>query len=100
MISWIVAGLDYRIGWSGPMPLAFHLVGIVGTVFGWTMFLWAMATNAFFSEAVRIQEDRGHTVVTNGPYRVVRHPGYVGSITMMAMVPLLLGSLWAFIPTT
>jgi protein-S-isoprenylcysteine O-methyltransferase Ste14 len=99
MIGWIVAGLDFRWGWSEPVPLALHLVGVVVTAFGWTMFLWAMGANAFFAEAVRIQEDRGHTVVTDGPYRVVRHPGYVGSISMGIATPLLLGSYWAIIPT-
>jgi protein-S-isoprenylcysteine O-methyltransferase Ste14 len=99
MIGWIVAGLDFRLGWSGPMPLAVHLVGVAVTAFGWVMFLWAMASNAFFAEAVRIQDDRGHTVITDGPYRVVRHPGYVGSISMAIATPLLLGSVLAIIPT-
>lgn len=99
VISWIVAGLDFRHGWSEPMSLVFHLAGVAATAFGWVMFFWAMGTNAFFAEAVRIQEDRGHTVVANGPYRIVRHPGYMGSVISMAATPLLIGSLWAFIPT-
>jgi protein-S-isoprenylcysteine O-methyltransferase Ste14 len=67
-------------------------------VLGWALFMWAMGANAFFSEAVRIQEERGHTVVTDGPYRYVRHPGYVGAILALFATPLLLGSLWALIP--
>jgi protein-S-isoprenylcysteine O-methyltransferase Ste14 len=47
---------------------------------------------------VSIQKDRGHTVVTDGPYRYVRHPGYAGSILFTIATPLVLGSLWAFIP--
>ena len=62
------------------------------------MFGWAMTTNAFFSTAVRIQSDRGHTVCRSGPYRFVRHPGYVGAILMSLGTPLLLGSAWALIP--
>ena len=58
-----------------------------------------MTTNAFFSEGVRIQKERGHVVTTTGPYRYVRHPGYVGSILVHLGTPLLLGSLWALIPS-
>ena len=57
-----------------------------------------MAANAFFSMVVRIQEDRGHAVATGGPYRYVRHPGYVGMMLSLLGTPLLLGSLWALVP--
>jgi protein-S-isoprenylcysteine O-methyltransferase Ste14 len=62
------------------------------------MALWAMATNQFFSGVVRIQEERGHVVVSHGPYALVRHPGYVGVILAMVGAPLMLGSVWALIP--
>lgn len=57
-----------------------------------------MASNKFFSGTVRIQKERGHTVVTTGPYRFVRHPGYLGYIIFSMATPLLLGSLWTLIP--
>jgi protein-S-isoprenylcysteine O-methyltransferase Ste14 len=57
-----------------------------------------MATNRFYSRYVRIQTERGHTVVMTGPYRFVRHPGYVGIIVFMLASGLALGSLWALIP--
>jgi len=98
MVSWIVAGLDARFEWSASVPLALHIGGLIGSVLGWALFMWAMGANAFFSEAVRIQEERGHTVVTDGPYRYVRHPGYVGYITSWLATSLALGSLWALIP--
>jgi protein-S-isoprenylcysteine O-methyltransferase Ste14 len=66
---------------------------------GFGLFLWAMASNAYFSEGVRIQEERGHTVATNGPYHYVRHPGYSGAILAQLATPLLLGSIWAVIPS-
>jgi len=97
-VSWIVASLDVRFEWSASVPLALHIGGLVGSILGWALFMWAMGANAFFSEAVRIQEERGHTVVTHGPYRYVRHPGYVGAILALLAMPLLLGSLWALIP--
>jgi protein-S-isoprenylcysteine O-methyltransferase Ste14 len=99
MISWIVAGLDVRFGWTGPVPLAIHLAGVFGMALGFGLFLWAMASNAYFSEGVRIQEERGHEVATDGPYRFVRHPGYSGAILTQLSTPLLLGSLWAIIPS-
>ena len=57
-----------------------------------------MKENAFLSDVVRIQEDRGHTVCTTGPYRYVRHPMYVGVILIMICYPLSLGSLYTLIP--
>lgn len=98
-LSWIVAGLDFRWGWTPPLPLAVHLAGLLFTALGYGLFLWAMASNAFFSEGVRIQTERGHTVSSGGPYRFVRHPGYVGVIIAHMATPFLLGSLWALIPS-
>jgi protein-S-isoprenylcysteine O-methyltransferase Ste14 len=59
---------------------------------------WAMAVNEHFELLVRIQTDRGHRVVTSGPYRIVRHPGYLAAIVGGLTSPLILGSLWAFAP--
>ena len=58
-----------------------------------------MAANAFFSAVVRIQDDRGHAVASGGPYRFVRHPGYSGSLAFELATPIMLGSLWALIPS-
>jgi protein-S-isoprenylcysteine O-methyltransferase Ste14 len=91
---WVLAGLDARFGWTGPVPLALYLGGLLGQVLGYGLFLWAMVSNAFFAEGVRIQEERGHVVATSGPYRHVRHPGYAGAIVAALGTPLLLGSLW------
>lgn len=95
---WIVAGLDWRFGWTAPMGLGTHLGGLVLAVLGYGLFLWAMAVNAFFSFGVRIQQDRGHAVIAGGPYRWVRHPGYAGTLLAQIGIPLLLGSPWAFLP--
>ena len=96
--SWYVAGLDLRLAWSSPKPLAIHLIGMGGIVLGYSLFMWAMVSNAYFSEVVRIQKDRGHQVATDGPYRFVRHPGYSGAILGFFGASLLLGSWWALIP--
>jgi protein-S-isoprenylcysteine O-methyltransferase Ste14 len=95
VVSWIVAGLDVRFGWTGPVSLWFHLAGLGLTLAGFVIFLWAMASNPFFSEGIRIQSDRGHRVAESGPYRYVRHPGYVGGILTHIGNPLMLGSPWA-----
>lgn len=95
---WVVAGLDARFGWTGPMPIILHLAGLLANILGYALFLWAMVSNAFFAEGVRIQEERGHKVAKNGPYRYVRHPGYAGAILSGLTTPFLLGSLWAMIP--
>jgi len=94
----IVAGLDERLGWSPQLTLAVHLIGLVFIALGQGLFTWGMVSNKFFSTVVRIQEERDHTVASGGPYRYVRHPGYVGYIVALFATALALGSLWALIP--
>jgi len=93
----LVAGLDVRFGWARDLSIAWHVAGAVVLAAGLGLSAWAMIANAYFSTAVRIQSDRGHTVCSTGPYRFVRHPGYVGFILQALGVPILLGSLWALI---
>ena len=59
---------------------------------------WAESVNKFFEPTVRIQTERGHTVIDTGPYAIVRHPGYVAASLLVLGMPLSLGSLWALIP--
>jgi protein-S-isoprenylcysteine O-methyltransferase Ste14 len=94
----LMAALDLRFAWSGGMSLAWHIMGAVLFASGLAIFGWAMITNAYFSTTVRIQSERGQTVCRSGPYRVVRHPGYAGTLLQSAGMPLLLGSWWALIP--
>ena len=54
--------------------------------------------NKYFSKLVRLQTERGHKVVTSGPYRIARHLGYLGWSVMSIGTSLILDSLWAFIP--
>jgi protein-S-isoprenylcysteine O-methyltransferase Ste14 len=98
MAKHIVAGLDLRFGWPPEMPLTLQLVGFVVAALAYALTTWAMTSNTFFSLVYRIQEDRDHAVATAGPYRFVRHPGYVGTIAFELATPILLGSLWALIP--
>jgi protein-S-isoprenylcysteine O-methyltransferase Ste14 len=96
----IVPGFDaVRFRWS-EVPLILKGLGFVGLIPGLVLAFWAMKENAFASDVVRIQEDRGHTVCSTGPYRFVRHPMYVGIILIMLCFPLSLGSLFAYIPAS
>jgi protein-S-isoprenylcysteine O-methyltransferase Ste14 len=80
------------------MPLALQIAALVVAALGYALGTWAMGANAFFSKIVRIQKDRGHAVATGGPYRYLRHPGYLGTIVFELATPIMLGSLWALIP--
>jgi protein-S-isoprenylcysteine O-methyltransferase Ste14 len=94
----IVAGLDLRFGWTEGIPLTAQIAGLLIGGSGYALGVWAMSANAFFSKVVRVQHDRGQTVATGGPYRLVRHPGYLGEIACELSTPIMLGSLWALIP--
>jgi len=95
---WIAAGLDVRFGWLPQIPLALQLAALAIAALGSLLTIWAMASNKFFYGVVRIEEDRGHTIATGGPYQFVRHPGYVGGILFDLATPLILDSLWALVP--
>jgi protein-S-isoprenylcysteine O-methyltransferase Ste14 len=94
----LVPGLDRRFTWTEPILLAVQILALVIGVLGYGLVAWTMATNRFATVYVRIQTERGHTAVTVGPYRFVRHPFYVGVITLMLALPIALGSLWGLIP--
>ena len=97
-VLFAMAGLDAgRFGWS-VMPIALQVVGFIALAFALAVTYWAMATNPFLSTIVRIQDDRGHYVVTSGPYRYVRHPMYAAIFLMWPGIALQLGSWWALIP--
>jgi protein-S-isoprenylcysteine O-methyltransferase Ste14 len=99
-IGLIAAGLDHRFGWTAMWPAWVHITGLVFLLAGYALGAWAMAVNRFFSAMVRIQRERGHEVVSGGPYRLVRHPSYAGGLLATMGLPLLLNSWWAFIPAS
>ena len=59
---------------------------------------WAQAVNPFFEPGVRIQNERAQQVITSGPYRFIRHPGYAAAIAMFVGIPLALASWWGLLP--
>ena len=96
--TWITAGLDIRFHWSDSMPWVSCVVGVLAGLLSIALITWAMHTNNFFSAIVRIQKDRGHVVVSSGPYAYVRHPAYTGMALFTLATPLILNSRWAFVP--
>lgn len=95
----IVAGLDRRYGWPPDFAPVVQYVASFMIFLGYGVSVWAMAVNRFFSAVVRIQKDRGHVVVSTGPYRIVRHPSYAGGLLAGLALPFMLNTLWALIPT-
>jgi len=96
-LVFVIAGLDHRFGWSArllwPVPLWLMVVSLalVGGSFAWIS--WAMKVNSFASRTIHVMP--GQSVVTNGPYRLVRHPMYLGAAVMVFCFALALGSLVA-----
>lgn len=90
-----VGGLDAgRYHWAA-LRFAWTYVGVVLFVVATVIIMWALAINPHAESTVRIQKDRGHSVVRSGPYRIVRHPMYIGLILMYTATSLVLGSTWA-----
>jgi len=91
----VVAGFDaVRFRWSS-MSFGMVYAGIALFAIACAAIAWVMAVNRFAEQSVRIQTDRGHTVITTGPYRFVRHPMYIGLSLWFIASALILGSLWA-----
>lgn len=93
-----VASLDAgRMGWSS-VPSWVVLIAYVLLVGGIAVTAWAQAVNPFFEPGVRIQTERAQRVITSGPYRLVRHPGYIAAIAIFIGFPLALASWWGLLP--
>jgi len=99
LASWVIGALDTgRFGWSTPFPLWAYIISYLIFLLAIFMFTWPMFINKWFSSMVRIQDDRGQLVCQDGPYRYIRHPGYVGGILMAISIGLVFGSYWTLIP--
>ena len=98
LVKLLLAGFDFRNHWTFGIPLWLEITGMVAALVGYGLVVWATGSNAYFSQLVRIQTERGHTVATGGPYRYVRHPAYIGMILAELGTSLMLGSWLALIP--
>jgi len=95
----LVAGLDARFRWSAPFATPAKVVALALLVVGYVWSSYALIENSFFSGMVRLQTERGQQVISSGPYRWMRHPGYAGALLAYWATPILLGALWAYLPT-
>lgn len=99
LATMIVALLDIgRFHWSDNVPQGWHAAGLVLFAIGAWLPIRSMSANRFFSPVVRVQRERGHRVIDQGPYAVVRHPGYAGMTVFAVGGALLLGSFLALVP--
>ena len=90
----MLMGLDaVRYGWSAVPPWA-QALGALAILVAMYIFFLTVRVNSFAAPVVKIQTERGHKVVSDGPYAIVRHPMYAGALLLFAGTPLLLGSWW------
>jgi protein-S-isoprenylcysteine O-methyltransferase Ste14 len=93
-LTWFVAiGLDHRIDGSD-FPIVLQALGLALLLFSTVFIMWVMRENSFAAPLVKVQRERGHHVVSSGPYAWVRHPMYSGGIVFFIGIPLLLSSGW------
>jgi protein-S-isoprenylcysteine O-methyltransferase Ste14 len=97
LLTMLAASLERRFR-GERWPVWTEAAALLVTLAGGVVTAAAMYVNRFFSTTVRIQSERGHVVVSGGPYRVVRHPGYVGMLLVYAAMPFALGSRWGLTP--
>lgn len=96
----LLPGLDaVRYQWSS-VPPPVMAAGFAGIIFSLLLIFTVMRENAYLSRIVEVQKQRGHKVITTGPYRYIRHPMYISVIVMFYTIPLALGSLWTLIPAS
>ena len=92
--GFIVAGLGYRFGWF-MLPKGIIIAGAIIFLFSYVLYAEVLRENAYLSRTIKVQE--GQTVVDSGLYGIVRHPMYSATVFLFLSIPLILGSLYAFI---
>jgi protein-S-isoprenylcysteine O-methyltransferase Ste14 len=91
----LLPGFDRRFGWSD-VPAAVVIAADILVALGYFIVFLVYRENTYTSRLVEVE--KGQTVISTGPYAVVRHPMYVGALIMFLFTPLALGSVWASIP--
>mgnify|MGYP001319175492 CR=1 FL=1 len=98
VITPLVAGIDKRLNLTEQLPFFYLYIAIILYLFSALFSLWSMLNNPFFEGTVRVQKEKNHSVVNTGPYKIVRHPGYLGMLLSSIALPLAFGSLLSLIP--
>jgi protein-S-isoprenylcysteine O-methyltransferase Ste14 len=92
LIGYLLPGLDHRFGWSH-LPLWLTILSQAFVLGGCLMMFWVLKANSFAAATIRVEPDQ--KVISSGPYRIVRHPMYLGASVMFLFAPLALGSYFA-----
>ncbi|GAK53433.1 isoprenylcysteine carboxyl methyltransferase [Candidatus Moduliflexus flocculans] len=95
LLAFILPGIDKRLGWSN-VPITIIVIAEILVFLGYIFVFLVFKENQFASRVIEVA--KGQIVIQSGPYRLVRHPMYMGSIVMYIASPLALGSYWAIIP--
>ena len=96
LVFFFVAILDGgKYLWTGELPWLVYVIAYAVLIASTAMIVWPMYVNPFFSTRVRIQKERGHHVITDGPYKYMRHPGYLAIFFLFPSFSVALGSLWS-----
>src|SRR5262249_37063676 len=91
----VVPALDHRMQWS-QVPVSVIVVGDILVALWWLVIFIVFRENSFASATIEVAE--GQTVVSTGPYAIVRHPMYAGGLLLVVGMPLALGSYWGLLP--
>ncbi|KPK00991.1 MAG: hypothetical protein AMS20_14440 [Gemmatimonas sp. SG8_28] len=98
-VAWLalllIPGLDQRFAWSS-VPAIVVLAGDALVLLGYLLFVRVLRENSYASRVIEVQE--GQSVITTGPYAMVRHPMYLAVFVMLCASPVALGSYWALLP--
>ena len=94
LVGFILAGLDFRFGWSS-LPFAVNCVGAVLFLLAYVLYAEVLRENTWLSRTIEVQE--GQTVVSTGLYGIVRHPMYAVTLLLFLSMPIVLGSVPAFL---
>lgn len=95
LIGFLLPGFDRRFGWSD-IPAIIVTTADILVVAGYIFIIVVFKENRYASRVIEIQKEQ--TVISTGPYSIVRHPMYLGLMVMMLATPFALGSYWALIP--
>lgn len=95
LLAFILPGLDHRFGWSH-VPVFVVILSLICFIAGYLFFFFVLRANSFASRVIEVAENQ--KVISTGPYAIVRHPMYLGTLVMYLFSPLALGSYWALIP--
>ena len=95
LLAFLLPGFDKRFGWSN-VPVGMVVMADILVLLGYSIVFLVFRENRYASRVVEVEQEQ--TVISSGPYAMIRHPMYLGSLLLYILSPLALGSYWAMIP--